>query len=321
MIPGDDQLIELGEDSTVSVSKALPSESQRDIVEKVSVLYSGDGESRKLSSCILSHRQTIVTRYTVKNNGSRSVPCLYIEHTARVDRGGFAIKSTDKCVKQVTGWARYCLAVGPDADVQLEVEEEATYEENLRVSDDSIAQFLSVRGPELCKKGVVEDGVVEALQEEQERQRLSTLLNAFARPAGISEEQLLSWEQRNWGNDRNKVRREIEELLGHVRKLLRLEVDKKELQRKQSVANTRVQKIFENQARLRENIKSMEHVRTGSLLDRYMNDMDKEESDLIETRKKIEEAEELIATNAQESSKLTFQISMDAKKIQKRCYL
>merc|ERR1712032_854554 len=99
--------------------------------------------------------------------------------------------------------------------------------------------------------------------------------------------------------DRRQVRKEVEQLLVHVRTLLRLEAEKKELQRKQSVANTRVQKIFENQARLRENIKSMEHVRTGNLLDRYMNDMDKEEGDLIETRKRVESADEAIATNAQ----------------------
>merc|ERR1712039_1101678 len=105
------------------------------------------------------------------------------------------------------------------------------------------------------------------------------------------------------------------EIVVQLRKLQHLQQRQRELKRLQEVDSKRVKKIFENQERLRENIKSMEHVRTGSLLDRYMNDMDKEESDLIATRKKIEEAEELIATNAQETSKLTFQISMDAKKI------
>merc|ERR1712050_312435 len=132
---------------------------------------------------------------------------------------------------------------------------------------------------------------------------------------------LLSWEQRDWGSDAWKIQQDVEKLLQNVRNLLRYEVDKKELARRQNVANSHVKKIFENQSRLRENIKSMEHVRTGSLLDRYMNDMDKEESDLIETRKRIEQDEEQIAANAQENSKLTFQISMDAKKIQKRCSL
>merc|ERR1712194_981405 len=107
------------------------------------------------------------------------------------------------------------------------------------------------------------------------------------------------------------VQNEIDELVQLASQLQDIENKKREAQRKQSLDTGRVNKIFENQSRLRENIKSMEAVRTGSLLDRYMNDMDKEENDLIQTRKKIEEAEELIATNAQESSKLTFQISMD----------
>merc|ERR1712039_279451 len=105
------------------------------------------------------------------------------------------------------------------------------------------------------------------------------------------------------------------EIVVQLRKLQHLQQRQRELKRLQEVDSKRVKKIFENQERLRENIKSMEHVRTGSLLDRYMNDMDKEESDLISTRKRIEQDEEQIAANAQENSKLTFQISMDAKKI------
>ena len=87
------------------------------------------------------------------------------------------------------------------------------------------------------------------------------------------------------------------------------------------MAATRINKIFENQKRLRENIKSMENIRTGSLLDRYMNDMDQEESGLIQTRQKIEEGEEAMAAIAQDASKLTLQIGMEAKRIQRRCLL
>merc|ERR1712014_3744 len=106
-----------------------------------------------------------------------------------------------------------------------------------------------------------------------------------------------------------------------VREIQRLDAKKKELERKQNMDKTRVQKIFENQSRLRENIKSMEAVRTGNLLDRYMNDMDKEENDLIETRKRIEQAEEKMAGLSQNTSKLTLQISMKAKQVQQRCQL
>merc|ERR1711959_89495 len=113
--------------------------------------------------------------------------------------------------------------------------------------------------------------------------------------------------------------KEVRDLLAWVRELGRLEADKKELARKQGLDATRVKKIFENQGRLRENIKSMEYVRTGSLLERYMNDMDKEENDLIETRRRIEEAEEVLAKTSKEAAQLALQISMKAKKMRAQC--
>ena len=70
--------------------------------------------------------------------------------------------------------------------------------------------------------------------------------------------------------------------------------------------------------RLRENIKSMEHVRTGSLLERYMNDMDKEENDLIATRKRMEESEEAVAKMTQDASRLMLQVVMKTKQLQKK---
>merc|ERR1711879_592799 len=104
----------------------------------------------------------------------------------------------------------------------------------------------------------------------------------------------------NLGNLPEGAPQEIMEFVRQVRELQSLDVKKKELERKQAIDKSRVQKIFENQERLRENIKSMEHVRTGTLLDRYMSDMDKEENELIETRRRIEEADEQLAAMNQD---------------------
>ena len=43
---------------------------------------------------------------------------------------------------------------------------------------------------------------------------------------------------------------------------------------------------------------------------RYMNDMDKEENDLIATRKRMEESEETVAKMSQDASRLMLQIVM-----------
>jgi len=311
MIPGDDQLIELGEDTTLSVSRSYPKAAQTDNITDVS-LMKGDR-----LACVLSHRQTVTTRYVVKNNGTRRVPCLYIEHTARTDRGGFTITSTEHCVKSTTGWSRYSLAVEPEAEIVLEVLEEVDYEERLSMTEDGITTFLSNRAEALRTKNVLQQTVIDELANARERLRLGVVVRALTRPVSISEEQLIGWKGRETTYNPDGVQGQIDDLLEQVSKLHGIEGEKTELVRKQDQDRVRVEKIFENQSRLRENIKSMEAVRTGSLLDRYMNDMDKEENDLIEARKRIEAAEESKAALSQEATKLTLQISMKAKQLQK----
>ena len=100
MIPGDDQLIELGEDTTLSVTRVKLSHLQQDKIFQVRLETDEHGH---LTKFILDHCNTVVTNYLIKNNGAKAAPCLYIEHTARTDCGGFSITSAAHCVKQTTG--------------------------------------------------------------------------------------------------------------------------------------------------------------------------------------------------------------------------
>lgn len=316
MIPGDDQLIELGPDTTLSVTRSKPSEGQHDRVVSVELTRETQGEHKGLlKGCVLNHVQTVTTRYNIMNNGTKRVPTLYVEHTARMDRGGFVIKSTKHQVKQVTGWARYCLAVEPETEVSLEVVEEASYQES--VPSSSSASFLATRAAALQEQGVIGSDVLEALRQMQERLHLTSMLEELARSTPVTEEKLLSWEGKDWTPC--GVSDEVVSLLKKVRDLKGMESEKAELKRKINVDTSRIQKIFKNQERLRENITAMENVRTGTLMERYMNDMDKEESDLIETRARIEQAEEEEARMEQARSKLALQITMAAKQMKKTC--
>eukprot|EP00435_Cladocopium_sp_Y103_P050651 s972_g15.t1 len=314
MIPGDDQLIELGEDTTVSVGRCKPSDLQQDRVFQVRLEQDEHGH---LSKCILDHCNQVTTRYSIKNNGTKAAACLYIEHTARTDCGGFSITSTSHCVKQTTGWARFCLSVEPEADLSLEVSEEANYEESIPLNEASISRFLSGRAKTLRDEQVLDESSIKVLHRSLARLRLASMLKAFLEPKNISEEQLLNWEQREcpWSadestnSDPDRLASDVREILAQIRELQSKQAETKENQRKQSTDNSRVAKIFENQTRLRENIKSMEHVRTGSLLERYMNDMDKEENDLIETRKRIEASEEQNAKLSNDASSLNRNLS------------
>jgi hypothetical protein len=198
----------------------------------------------------------------------------------------------------------------------LEVVEEAYYEEKISMTEDGITSFLSTRATPLLQQNVVQQDLLNELAAARERLRLACVFKALVRPADISEEQLLGWKGRERTYNPEGVQSEIDDLLKQVSQLHDIENKKTEAKRKQSLDTIRVKKIFENQSRLRDNIKSIEAVRTGSLLDRYMNEMDKEENDLIETRRRIEEAEEVQASLSQEAAKLTLQISMKAKEVQ-----
>ena len=106
-------------DTTLSVTRLKPAEMQEDRVVRTRVEQDEHG---RLSKVVLDHRNRVITLYSIKNNGSRSAPCLYIEHTARTDCGGFSITSTEHRVKQTTGWARFCLSVNPEAELSLEAQ-------------------------------------------------------------------------------------------------------------------------------------------------------------------------------------------------------
>lgn len=189
----------------------------------------------------------------------------------------------------------------------------------------SISKFLSLRAKHLREENVLDEQSIQILHRSLGRLRLASMLKAFLEPKNISEEQLLNWEQREcpWssdesGSDPDGFASDVREILVQIRDLQVKTAETKEIQRRQSADNSRVKKIFENQTRLRENIKSMEHVRTGSLLERYMNDMDKEENDLIATRSRIEESEEQVAKMTNDVSRLALQIVMKTKSLQKR---
>mmetsp|Transcript_131026 Transcript_131026/g.339329 ORF Transcript_131026/g.339329 Transcript_131026/m.339329 type:complete len:812 (-) Transcript_131026:193-2628(-) len=329
MIPGDDQLVELGEDTTLSVTRLMPPEQQEDNVVQVHAVYSTGAAASEVQKFSITHAQKVVTRYVIKNNGSKAVPRFYVEHTARSDRGGFSILSSEHAVKQTTGWARFCLSVEAGAEISLDVVEEATYEEPVMKTESGLANFFRSRASDLVKKGVLKADLRQLMSNSLSKLRLQSLLKEFLSLSNgsveISEEKLLSWEQEGcpWAvdgaenSDPDALVGKVKAIVVQLRKLKDQQQKRKDLQRRQDVDSKRVEKIFQNQQRLRENIKSMEHVRTGTLLDRYMNDMDKEENDLIGTRKRMEEVDEQMASLTAEMSSCALQISMETKALQK----
>merc|ERR1719469_927415 len=68
---------------------------------------------------------------------------------------------------------------------------------------------------------------------------------------------------------------------------------KAEVERRIAQAKASEDRVFANQERLRQNIQSMEKVQNcGTLMSRYLTDLNKDEDDLIKTREQIAALEE-----------------------------
>jgi len=89
---------------------------------------------------------------------------------------------------------------------------------------------------------------------------------------------------------------------------------KQELQRQMNVHNDHIKKIFENQSRLRDNIKSLEKILDSDLVRRYLKDLNRQEDDLNSTRKNITELVEEEAQINEQIKHLNLEISTITKK-------
>ena len=138
MLPGDDALVPYGPDSTVSVQRAREPARQSTTVAGAAAVR----EKGRLVGCAVSHREVRATTYRVRNNAGRAAEELLIEHTASTERGGFAVTTTERRVKAAVGFARFRLALAPQAEAELVVCEEATYQTVHRSVEDLRARVL-----------------------------------------------------------------------------------------------------------------------------------------------------------------------------------
>jgi len=94
-----------------------------------------------------------------------------------------------------------------------------------------------------------------------------------------------------------------------------LKARRQEGQRKVQTSNARISEAFKNQDRLRENIRSMEKVGSNKLTERYLKDLDKEEDELIQTRRAIARLEEEDAALVREMSAALLELGTQVQRL------
>lgn len=100
-----------------------------------------------------------------------------------------------------------------------------------------------------------------------------------------------------------------------LEKALTLRTDLEEQNKVIALINENIQKIYQNQNRLRENIKSLEKMPNSDLMKRYLRDMDKEEDDLKAIKIELEGLEKVRNSLEKELKEITLQLSFETESI------
>jgi len=284
MIPGDDELIEYGEDSSVDVARKVTEGSNKDEIIRCELTYidcSGRQKNDGIQVCYQAKRET---KYTIKNCSSeKSVSKLYVDHTASPLHGGFVITTQDKCVKKTANFSRFEFNLAPEQEIEFCVKEEAQYGRQLRSLYDLLSFHKKII-PQLVASNKVSKQFMSDLEGlialRQLKEELTKLRNGHINQADI---------------DRCKVimtKSYLRVVIQETEKWLVLKNKIEEKKRSIKTQKSNKEDIKEIQARLRENIKNFEHVvnnsATNKLLERYLKDLNKQEDELINCNKLVE---------------------------------
>lgn len=243
----------------------------------------------------------VESMYSVKNNADRPVENFYIDHSAKTTHGGFSIETSgDAAIKSTTGFTRFHLRL-PAAQTEMtemRVVESASYAESL-TSIPKIRQFLEENAGDLMAKSLLSANLRGSIEQMCATKELLALIQPLKTGEQISAlfvkesidrtklEELVSnadTNQLRYAADGQAVLGAIDTLSVASEKLstMKKEIEALEIQREDT---------FANQKRLRENLQSLnEGGLSGSkLVQRYLSDMDKEETTLIANAQRLQD--------------------------------
>ena len=280
MLPADDQLVPYGEDGSLSIARSQPTQLQSNTVQKIKFLKE-QGAKHK-NAVRVYYKSVRATKYEIVNHSAgRSVPKLYIDHTASTAHSGYTITTTEASVKTATGFSRFEYSLAPQQELECVVCEEAMYHTDLS-SDSAIRALLENNAEELMEQNVLTAEMVTEMNDMISRRALKKALqrviNGYADASDYSE----------WTKEASRKFGMPTSVLEPMAKKAKIGEDIEAQKRLLNAQNETIKTIDRIQSRLRENIKGLEKVSAGELLTRYLKDLNEQEDALLKANKQIE---------------------------------
>eukprot|EP01119_Soliformovum_irregulare_P002190 TRINITY_DN1241_c0_g3_i1.p1 TRINITY_DN1241_c0_g3~~TRINITY_DN1241_c0_g3_i1.p1 ORF type:complete len:820 (+),score=318.49 TRINITY_DN1241_c0_g3_i1:83-2542(+) len=311
MLPGDDQLIPYGLDTTVSVARSIREEDQITNISSAAVRYHRKGEKLVPKDIVLIYHQIRKTQYVIKNNSDRPVSKFYVDHAASSQHNGFSITTKENSVKSTTGWSRFQFQLEPQLEIVFQVEEEAHYE--VALEKEEYPSFLKNRVPQLVKQQKITSDVFNQIKMEMRRSEIFDALQNI-RHQTFRDSDVTRWSSGSFVDPKDSIL--IPSILDPLRSLMSFNAEIKSNEDQIAISKESINKIFANQSRLRENLKSLEKVADSSKLTaRYMEDLNRDEDELAKTERLIEKLQSSNAKLAADCKALKNSLAAKARDI------
>jgi ubiquitin len=316
LLPGDDSLIPYGEDSSVMIRRV---ETTQIFVEAFEPWVAKGSD--KLDGFVARRRIVKTTTYHLKNcSSSRPVEAFYIDHSASAAQGGYVITTTDKCIKSVVGFKRFEVALEVGAEVEFAVDEEVLSSSHYLRSDEvetqlSSKELLGVISP--ATRAAMEGFVAKSHLQNQ----LRSITSYMSGSSLVSEDSIVSIRK-----CLDKVFSEDAEVMsaaGDIFQLLRAFnalQEEKTLNTRNIQAQTKsIKSVSDNQVRLRDNLERLAEHGASPLVSRYLNDMNRDEDQIIAARQALLNLEERREVLQDEEKSLRENVASKVSAVMKRC--
>jgi hypothetical protein len=205
------------------------------------------------------------------------------------------------------GFSRFELKLEPQEEIEFIVDEQAQHSKNIYEAS-ALETFLDKQVPDLLQLKLIDEKTIQLIQKIITHKFVQQVLRHII-DSTITDNQI-----RTWTTKRDLIPTSLFDkavTIVDIQRILR------DIEKQIQSHEAHIKSIFENQERIRQNIKSLEKIEKSDLMSRYLKDLNTEEDDLQRTRRNISTLQEQRHQRQIELEEKQASIKYEAKETQK----
>jgi hypothetical protein len=205
------------------------------------------------------------------------------------------------------GFSRFELKLEPQEEIEFIVDEQAQHSKKIHEVS-ALEIFLEKQVPDLLQSKLIDEKTVNLIKKVITHKYVQQVLRHII-DSTITDTQIRSWTPK-----RDLI---PTPLFDKAVAIVDIQGILRDIEKQIKSREAHIKSIFENQDRIRQNIKSLEKIEKSELMTRYLKDLNTEEDDLQQTRRSIAKLQEQYNQNQRELEEKQAALKHEAKETQK----